>query len=45
MSSVHLPRRLAQISRSFAATDGRAWVVIAIGAATAALIYAAFFLH
>ena len=45
MFSVHVPSRFVQISRSFARTDGTAWVVVAVGVCTAALIYAAFFLN
>jgi hypothetical protein len=42
MISVHVPQRFAQISRSFARTDGLAWLVALIGIGTAALICAAF---
>ena len=44
MFSVHVPQRFAQISRSFAKTDTTAWIVALIGAISAGLIYAAFFL-
>ena len=44
MSSVPLTSRLSQLSRSFAKTDGAAWVVLAVAVAAAALIYGAFFL-
>lgn len=42
MFSTHLPSRFTQISRSFAKTDGTAWVVAVISLVTAALVCAAF---
>jgi hypothetical protein len=43
MVSMHVPARFTQISRSFAKTDGTAWIVALAGIGTAALICAAFF--
>jgi len=43
MFSLHVPSRFTQISRSFARTDGTAWLVLLIGVATAVAICAAFY--
>ena len=43
MFTVHVPQRFAQISRSFAKTDGGAWIMILIAVGTFGLVAAYLF--
>lgn len=45
MHTLHMPKRIAQISRSFSGTDPKAWVVLTVAACTFVAIVAVFFLH
>lgn len=45
MSTLHLPKRLVQVSRSFKGTDPGAWAAFGLAVVTLAAILAAFFLR